>query len=164
MLRRSALNCSGLLRLSFEESSSTLRAVSAAILQPMIVEGWIFAISFSPSRKSSPQRTVTLVVPSPTSSSCTLAMSTRTLAAACRGRWTELWHRRLQRCRCLNQTARFCPFPLVPWWSLQGRWRWLPRRRRGGRFLLSLQCFRAQGWGSGKSSSFFKGLGKRCCD
>ena len=42
----------------------------------MIVMGWIFwLISFSASRSSSPARTTTDVVPSPTSASCVLEMS-----------------------------------------------------------------------------------------
>ena len=47
-----------------------------------MVCGWIFkSISFSASRKSSDAKTVTDVVPSPTSSSCTFDNSTRILAA-----------------------------------------------------------------------------------
>ena len=40
--------------------------------------GWVGELT---SRRSSPHKTATLVVPSPTSSSWVLAMSTRTLAA-----------------------------------------------------------------------------------
>ena len=46
-------------------------------------------ISFSASRKSSEARTQTDVVPSPTSSSCTLEMLTRILAAGL-SRWIDL--------------------------------------------------------------------------
>src|SRR2546430_2386168 len=49
----------------------------------MMVCGWIFlSTSFSASRSSSAASTATEVVPSPTSSSCTLEMLTRTFAAA----------------------------------------------------------------------------------
>ena len=41
----------------------------------------LWLISFSASRSSSPASTTTDVVPSPTSASCTLEMSTNTLAA-----------------------------------------------------------------------------------
>ena len=63
------------------------RAFNAAILAirypSTIVWGWIFcAINFSASLNSSAANTVTVVVPSPTSSSCTLEILTRILAAA----------------------------------------------------------------------------------
>ena len=64
--------------------SSALSAATLAILYPsMMVWGWIFwSTSFSASRRSSAASTVTDVVPSPTSSSCTFEMLTSTFAAA----------------------------------------------------------------------------------
>mmetsp|Transcript_13267 Transcript_13267/g.28102 ORF Transcript_13267/g.28102 Transcript_13267/m.28102 type:complete len:212 (-) Transcript_13267:73-708(-) len=71
--------------LSVAHSSRVSTATFVASLHPaQIVWGWIRACKSicSASLRSSPQKTATLVVPSPTSWSCTLAMSTKTLAAA----------------------------------------------------------------------------------
>jgi len=65
------------------DSVRTFLATSLAFLQPyMITYGWIFYwTSFSASLKSSPARTATVVVPSPTSSSCVFEISIKILAA-----------------------------------------------------------------------------------
>mmetsp|Transcript_23904 Transcript_23904/g.66240 ORF Transcript_23904/g.66240 Transcript_23904/m.66240 type:complete len:233 (+) Transcript_23904:995-1693(+) len=71
--------------LSVEHDSRVSRATFVANLHPaQIVWGWMRACSSicSASLRSSPQKTATLVVPSPTSWSCTFATSTKTLAAA----------------------------------------------------------------------------------
>mmetsp|Transcript_49243 Transcript_49243/g.118341 ORF Transcript_49243/g.118341 Transcript_49243/m.118341 type:complete len:292 (+) Transcript_49243:748-1623(+) len=86
---RAILNRSSRKRASSVEWSTALasraaRATSTAVRQPAAtVIGWMrMAASFSASRSSSPQSTVTEVVPSPTSESCVRAMSMSTLAAA----------------------------------------------------------------------------------
>ena len=64
-------------------SSASLATVHASRKPWMMVMGWTFWLTrYSAWRRSSPAKTTTEVVPSPTSSSCALEMSTRTLAAA----------------------------------------------------------------------------------
>mmetsp|Transcript_6458 Transcript_6458/g.17793 ORF Transcript_6458/g.17793 Transcript_6458/m.17793 type:complete len:204 (-) Transcript_6458:29-640(-) len=84
MFIRSSRKATGSAAWSMAEASSASRATCCAWRQPAtMVIGWMrMATSFSASRSSSPHSTVTLVVPSPTSSSWVLAMSMSTLAAA----------------------------------------------------------------------------------
>lgn len=77
MFMRSSLNLVMSWELSRARDWRVSLATSLAILQPlMMCWGWIFmATSFSPSLNSSPARTATVVVPSPTSSSWVFEIS-----------------------------------------------------------------------------------------
>uniref|UniRef100_A0A2M4D3C5 Putative secreted protein n=1 Tax=Anopheles darlingi TaxID=43151 RepID=A0A2M4D3C5_ANODA len=83
MFSRSSRKRSALAELSAAAPCNAVRAAFAAKRHPaMMVCGCSFcSTSFSASRISSEANTVTEVVPSPTSSSCTRDMSTRILAA-----------------------------------------------------------------------------------
>mmetsp|Transcript_40486 Transcript_40486/g.96219 ORF Transcript_40486/g.96219 Transcript_40486/m.96219 type:complete len:272 (-) Transcript_40486:57-872(-) len=84
MLRRSRRNSCSFFLLSMLISCRRFWATEQASRNPaMMVMGWrCWFTRISACLSSSPQSTTTEVVPSPTSSSCTLEMSTRTFAAA----------------------------------------------------------------------------------
>mmetsp|Transcript_50420 Transcript_50420/g.109283 ORF Transcript_50420/g.109283 Transcript_50420/m.109283 type:complete len:253 (-) Transcript_50420:245-1003(-) len=83
MLMRSSRKAAASAEWSTAEALSALSAASRASLNPATtVCGCIFfSMSSAPCLRSSPARTQTEVVPSPTSSSCTFEMSMSTLAA-----------------------------------------------------------------------------------
>mmetsp|Transcript_14107 Transcript_14107/g.33012 ORF Transcript_14107/g.33012 Transcript_14107/m.33012 type:complete len:219 (+) Transcript_14107:1231-1887(+) len=84
MRKRSSRNLASSALLSMAAASSASLAALRARRHPSaMVCGWIrWLMRSSASRSNSPQSTATLVVPSPTSSSCTRAISTSTFAAA----------------------------------------------------------------------------------